>query len=262
MRELNLTQQAMQQYVVSGDPQVAALIAPGPRGNANARLAVYYNAYRERLVEALATDFEALAAVLGDEAFRAACLGYVEATPSRFRNIRWYGGGLANFLGSTPPWDARPELAELARFEWTLTLAFDAADAPVVTFEDLTGVPPEAWATLRMQLHPSLHLLSLRTNAPALRMAVGSGGALPAQTMQDDPVHWRVWRKDGDPHFHSLGEEERWAIDAVRRGEDFGALCEGLTQFTEPEQAPALAAGLLRCWVEDGLIAGIGFDRA
>lgn len=260
MRELSAVQFAMQQYVVSGDAQVAALIGPGPRANANARLAVYYHAYRERLVEALSTDFEALAAVLGTEAFRAVCLAYVAAVPSRFRNIRWYGGAFADFLQSTPPWSARPELAELARFEWTLTLAFDAADAPHVTFDDLAGLPPEAWGTLRMGFHPSLRLLSLHSNSPAVRMAVGGGDALPALALQHDPVHWRVWRKDGDPHFHSLSPEEHWAMDAVRRGEDFGALCEGLTEFVDADHAPQLAAQLLQTWIADGLIAQVWAD--
>ena len=78
----------------------------------------------------MSTDFEALIAVLGEEEFRSAARAYVEATPSAFRNVRWYGGKLAAFLRQTQPWRDKPWLADLAEFEWTLTLAFDAADAP------------------------------------------------------------------------------------------------------------------------------------
>ena len=257
MRELSAAQQAFQQYILEGDRGVASLIAPGPRANRDARLTVYYNAYRQRLVEALSTDFEALAALLGAEGFRTACAAHVEATPSPFRNIRWYGGGLAQFLASTPPWQQRVELAELARFEWTLTLAFDAADAPVLVFDDLAGLPPDAWSALRIQFHPSLQQLSLRSNAPALRLAVDGGSALPEVQLREDAVDWAIWRKAGNPHFRSLSVEERWAIDAVRRGEDFPALCEGLMDFTDPDGAPALAASLLRTWVEDELVSGV-----
>ena len=257
MRELSAAQQAFQQYILEGDRGVASLIAPGPRANRDARLTVYYNAYRQRLVEALSTDFEALAALLGEEGFRAACDAYVEATPSPFRNIRWYGGGLADFLASTAPWRQRAELAELARFEWTLTLAFDAADAPVLGFDDLAGLPPEAWGALRIHLHPSLQQLSLRSNAPALRLAVDGGSGLPDLHLREEAVDWAIWRKAGNPHFRSLAAEERWAIDSVRRGEDFPALCEGLMNFTDPDSAPALAASLLRTWVEDQLVSGL-----
>lgn len=257
MHELNTMQSAMQQFVLEGDTRVAALIAPGPRDNSRARLAVYYNAYRERLVEALTTDFEALAAALGAEQFRAACLAYVAAVPSQWRNIRWYGGRLADFLAATPPWQDRPELGEIARFEWALTLAFDAADSPVVAFADLAALPLDAWGSLRIRFHPSLQLLSLRSNAPAFRKAVDTGEPLPAPSLQDVPVNWRVWRKDTNPHFRSLSAEEHWAIEAVRRGEDFPGLCEGLTEFVDPQEAPALAAGLLRTWTDDGLVAEV-----
>lgn len=262
MSHLNAVQQALQHYVLGGAHQVHTLVVPGPRDNAERRLAIYYNAYRQRLVETLSTDFEALAATLGHEPFRAACEAYIETTPSQFRNIRWYGGGLPDFLASTQPWQQHPELAEIARFEWTLTLAFDAPEAAALTFDDLAAIPPDAWSTLQLQLHPSLHTLALRSNAPALRTALDAEARLPSIQRHADPVEWAVWRKAGVPHFRALRSEEAWAIAAVRRGERFAALCEGLLQFTTAERAPDLAAGLLRSWVDNELIVATnGPDR-
>jgi hypothetical protein len=257
MSGLNAVEHAFQRYVLDGDRRVHELVAPGPRDNAERRLAIYYNAYRQRLVEALSTDFEALAAVLGTDRFRAMCLHYVEHTPSQFRNIRWYGGALPDFLASTHPWRLQPELAEIARFEWTLTLAFDAPEAKAMSFDDLAALPPDAWSTLRVELDPSLHLLALRSNAPALRMATDAEAALPPVQLSSEPVDWAVWRKAGAPHFRSLQPEEACAVQAVRRGEGFAALCEGLIEFGRAEEAPALAAGMLRHWVDDELIVGV-----
>jgi len=45
-------------------------------------------------------------------------------------------------------------------------------------------------------------------------------------------------------------------LDALADGGAFPALCEAIAPFTGEEQAPARAAGLLRAWVEGGLIAG------
>lgn len=256
MPDLSTSQRALQQYVLGGDRQVSDLIAPGRLDNAERRLAIYHDAYRLRLVEALVTDFEGLAAALGFEGFRTASLAYVEATPSRFRNVRWYGGGFPDFLATTAPWSARPELAEVARFEWTLTLAFDASDAPALGFADVATLPPEAWSDLRLRFHPSLHTLTLRSNAPAFRMAVDAGGATPALESAA-PVEWAVWRKAGSVHFRSQQPEERYALAAARSGEGFAALCEGLAGFASPDSAPALAASLLRTWVEDELVTGV-----
>ena len=112
---------------------------------------------------------------------------------------RW----LPDFLASTQPWQQHPELAEIARFEWTLTLAFDAPEAAALTFDDLAAIPPDAWSTLQLQLHPSLHTLALRSNAPALRTALDAEARLPSIQRHADPVEWAVWRKAGVPHFRS-----------------------------------------------------------
>ncbi len=256
MPTLTETQQALQQYILHNIPGAAPMIAPCPGPSVERRLAIYYSGYRQRLIEALSTDFETLAAVLGQARFREMCEAYVEATPSGFRNIRWYGGELPEFLLSVEPWRQHVELAEIARFEWTLTLAFDAADRSVLGFEDLSRLPPDAWSALQLELHPSLHLIVLRTNAPALRIALENDLELPQIQRSETAVYWAVWRKQGNPHFRSLSPHERWCIESVLQGKSFSALCEGLSEFTDADEAPALAASLLRTWVDDELIVG------
>ena len=172
MSVLAALQRSFQDYVLQRTETIAERIEPGPRRNSERRLAIYHDGYRLRLIEALGTDYEALAAVMGDDAFRQACWAYVEATPSAFRNIRWYGGGLADFLQSTSPWSEQPWLSEVARFEWALTLAFDAADAGHVGFNELAALPPDAWGAVGFTLHPSVHFIRLRSNAPAARKAL------------------------------------------------------------------------------------------
>jgi hypothetical protein len=39
-------------------------------------------------------------------------------------------------------------------------------------------------------------------------------------------------------------------------GKSFPEICEAALAFTDEDQAPARAAGLLRAWVEEGMIAG------
>lgn len=250
-------QQAFQGYVLHGTAGVAEQIEPGPLANHERRMSIYYDAYRLRLVEALATDFEALAAALGAEAFERACRSYVEATPSSFRNLRWYAGRFADFLQCTPPWSERPEWADLARFDWTLTLAFDAADAAQVTFSDLAALPADTWGSVAFELHPSVQVIQLRANAPSMRKAVDAQAPLPALELAERPVPWLIWRKGLAPHFRSLSEPEAWALQAVRGGASFPTVCEGLCEWMEPEEASAAAATWLRTWVDDQLISAL-----
>ena len=250
-------QQQFQDYVLRGTPGIDASIEPGRLADRERRLAIYHDAYRLRLVEALGADFDALKAVLGPEAFEHACRAYVEATPSGFRNVRWYGGGLAAFLRAAPPWRDRPWLADIAHFEWALTLAFDAADAPPVHFTDLRALEPDAWGTLGFRLHPSARTIRLRANAPALRMAVDRGVPIPQPALAEQPSAWLIWRKDLAPHFRSLPEAEAWALDRARSGASFPEICEGLCDRIAAEEAAATAASWLRTWVDDQLIAAL-----
>ena len=208
-------QQTFQRYVLDGEPAIVECIAGGEGVDPARRLRIYYDAYRLRLIEALATDYEALQALLGEDEFNAACRAYVEGTPSPYRNVRWYGAGLAEFLRMTPPWTEQPLTHELALFEWTLTLAFDAPDQPVVRFEDLARLPAEQWPGLGFVLHPSVNPIELRTNAPAFRKAHDSGEPFPQISTDDGGTPWLVWRKEFTVCFRSLEEPEAWALHAV-----------------------------------------------
>src|SRR5262249_35445799 len=137
MSTLAELQQAFQGYLLRKAPALIDHFVATTNADPEKRLRVYFDAYRLRLVEALATDYEALRALLGVQTFTAACRAYIDVTPSEFRNLRWYGGGFPEYLRINSPWRKRRILHELAVFEWTLTLAFDAPDATAIRFEDL-----------------------------------------------------------------------------------------------------------------------------
>ena len=164
------------------------------------------------------------------------------------------GAGLADYLQATAPWSEQPVLAELARFEWMLTVAFDASDEPALTFAELAALPPDEWPALSFRLHPSVHLLALTSNAPSLRKASDEQAALPDVTYAAKPRHWVVWRKELMSFYRSLDDAEAWALGALNEGADFTALCEGLCDWYKAEHAAPEAARMLRQWVEDGLL--------
>jgi hypothetical protein len=251
MNALNSLQRLLQSYVLQGKPEIRERVGSI---DPERRLRIYYDAYRLRLIEALATDYEALREYMGAEGFDAACRTYVERTPSSFRNVRWYGAGLPAFLRDTHPFAQLPILAEIALFEWMLTLAFDARDLTALSFDDLAAIPGDAWPMLTFALHPCVQLIDLRTNAPAFRKAADAGEALPAVVVADEPTPWLIWRSSYTPCFRSLSQPEAWALRAVQSGADFTRLCEGLCDWLDPEAAAPHAAGFLRQWVNDALI--------
>lgn len=257
LREL---QEQLQTHLLSGDMRITQRIVGTPRVNAPTRLRIYADAYRLRLLEALRADFPALHTLAGDEEFERIGRAYIDAYPSGHFSIRYFGAQLAAFLQADEFWRSVPVFAEMAAFEWALGLSFDAADSPLVGVEDMAAIPPQDWGRMRFGLHSSLQRLELRWNVPVLWKAIDEEQSPQAPLARDYPQAWVVWRRELRTLFRSLSVDEAWAIDSLREGEHFAAMCEGLCEWYDENYAAAQAALYLRRWVQDGLVARIERD--
>lgn len=257
MTDLARLQRAFQRHVYLPARTMEREVLTTPRASAARRLAIYANAYRSRLVEALGIDYPALQVVLGEDKFNRLTLEFIAAQPSRCANLRWYGDGLARFLVRSPRWQKRPLLSELAAFEWALGLAFDAANAPELEAEAIARLPAHDWPGMRLRLHPAVLQLKLRSNAPAIWHAATAKKKLPRSHWRRAPAVWLVWRKTLLTQYRLLDTDEAWALQFVERGRTFGALCTGLQRFAGKAHAPLRAAQLLRNWLSEGLLCRV-----
>src|SRR5579863_7066655 len=155
-------QSLFQLSILTDDEAVLDEILDSPQEKRGALFHVYKNAYGSRLVEAMANDHKLLHLYVGDEMFDEMARAYVAANPSRHPNLRWFSQGLPAFLESTEPYREYPILADLASLEKALNDAFDAADGPVVTLEDMAAFAPEDWNSLKFKPHPSSRRLDVQ----------------------------------------------------------------------------------------------------
>ncbi|MBI1205719.1 MAG: hypothetical protein GC191_00365 [Azospirillum sp.] len=258
MSGLGRLQGGFKAFLWGGGDGFAESIAPGPRASVETMLGVYRHAYRARLLEALAVAFPILKEIVGDATFAQIGHGYIADQPSPYRSIRWFGDGLPRFLAEHPDWAGSPWLSELAAFEWTLGTCFDGPDATPVDVAEVAAVPPEAWPDLRLRLLPTACRLTLAWGVPQAWRAITDGAAeIPPPLRYDPPVTWLFWRPDLQSRFRSLEAGEEAALDAVIAGSCFGDFCELLSARLGPDQAALLAAGWLRRWLEDGLVAAV-----
>ena len=251
MTNLARLQRGFQRHVLGGDIRFERQVPGTAQVPAGRRLAIYRNAYKARIVEALRDDYPGVRALAGETAFERIAHAYVEAYPSRFRNLRWYGGDLDSFVKRFSRRRGHV-LAEMARFEWELSLAFDAADAACVEIADIAQVPPERWPRMQFSLHPSARLIHLYYNVPALITGLQKGIPLPAVRRSRTAVCWLIWRQDLICRFRSLARDEALALTVLLRGGCFSEICAELSDSSDPALR---AAALLKRWIIDGLIA-------
>jgi hypothetical protein len=250
-------QQRLQAHLLAGDADIEALIVADDIADASARLDVYAQAYRLRLLDVLRSDYPVLLARIGAAKFAALGRSYIDAHPSDTPSVRWFGRHLAEHLRIAQP--SQRALADLAAFEWSQGEVFDAPDAPVLKLEAMAHIAAEAWGEMRVILHPAVRLLTLASNAPALVSAQIKAKPLP-RIKTAAPQTWLLWRRDYLIHWRALGVEECAALEAVRADLGFGDICERLCEWIAPEQVAITAAGMLKRWISDELISELEFN--
>jgi hypothetical protein len=261
---LHQVQDEFQRYLLRGDAAIEGRVVGTSRVPVATRLAIYGGGYGARLIEALQTNFPMLARLLGESDFETMAAEYIRAHDSTFSSIRYYGNELAQFLEQAAAYASVPVLAEMARWEWAMTEAFDSADAAAVEPSAMAQVAPEQWAGLRFEWHPSVRHLALAWNVPQVWKALASQDAQsdteydrPEVKLADDDGQWLLWRSKLEIFFRSLARAEAAALDRALDGGTFGDVCDVLCGFTDEDAAPAQAAGFLREWLQAGLITSI-----
>jgi hypothetical protein len=248
-------QRAFQDYLLASSEAFSAAVRDTKKADRTTLLDVYRDGYALRLIEVLTNDYPGLLAMAGPADFDHLARAYIAAHPSRHPSVRWFGKDVADFIARTPPYNGSPAAAEMARFEWHLGEAFDSADVAPVAADALMALPPEAWETLAFTPLPSLRRAVFAfevAQAWQRREEVEAGNLEVARA--EAPTPWMIWRPERVSNFRSLEADEAAMLDALVDGRPFPELCEALVIHVGEDQAAARAAGLLRAWVEEGLI--------
>jgi hypothetical protein len=142
-------------------------------------------------------------------------------------------------------------LADLARFEWAVAGAFDAADDRALKPESLAAVEPGQWPALQFTFAPTLRRVRVSSNCVAWWKFACAEQPRPHRWRSRCPQQWLVWRQELAVFYRRLSRGETALLDAALAGRTFGELCERLS-------TAAAAATLLRGWFDAGLIIGFG----
>ncbi len=253
-------EQQFQKGLLGQSRDILAHVNGNARENAEVMFGVYQHAYWARLAESLGADFPGLKSLAGDAEFDRIARAYIARHPSVDPSIRWAGRLLPEFLAKESPWRDDPWWTDMARFDWALAHAFDAADAPAATLAQLAVVPPEFWGGLRLKLHPTLDSFEVSTPVDEIRPRLLADARAGFDRAARRPGAVMAWRIDYDLKFRPIDANEQAALDAARTGATFGDICELLAARMAPDQAVMTAAQILRGWLEWGVIEEIEHD--
>lgn len=255
MTDLHSIQQYFQNYVMDDKNPLPDIFVSTKQVSADVRLNIYVNAYRYRLVDALKSTYPVLTLFLGEDAFTELALNYIQASPSIFRSIRWFGDGLPDFIADYPEYKAYPYLVELAQLEWILCEVFDGPDSGIISIEDLASLAPEAWPQMQLHIQPTAKRVDFDWNVIAIWQAIIDEKEVPEAELNCGA--WVFWRKVLTTRFAALTQREAWVFDQLLNGITWQDLCMGLCEYVDENEVPLYIAGLLKRWVVEGLICKI-----
>lgn len=183
---------------------------------ARERVAIYARMYRLRMLEALHTDYPALARLSGEEGFERLARAYLRAHPSRHPSLNFLGRKLPEFLATKRGLSRRALLADVATLENAMSEVFDAPRETSLSGEDFARLTPEQWTSARLRLPKALRLLALQHAANAIVTAVRQEKTLPELRKKRTWV--AVYRKDFVVWRMDLNESMHAALAALRDG--------------------------------------------
>lgn len=143
-----------------GDEALAAIAHDGLAPAA--RLAIYRHHVLTSLTAALAATYPAVVRLVGDGFFRYAASRFIPAHPPRGPCLAEYGDALAGFLAGFPPCRHLAWLPDVARLEWAINVALQAADPAPIAPAALHDVAPGEADRLILRLRPDLAWIASR----------------------------------------------------------------------------------------------------
>jgi hypothetical protein len=231
--------------------RVEEVLLPSATLAAEERIGIYHEMYLLRMTEALESDYPALAHFFGETRFTALVRDYVRAHPSRSYTLNVLGRSLADWLGEAPGVPRRGFCRDLARLEWAVAEAFDAAEAPRLAPQALEAVAPDAWEELRLVPSPALRLVELRWNANEwLDSAKGDDHDHPKPRRRDAWV--AVFRQSYAVYRRELSHPAFQLLSDLAGGSSVGsALQAALGRRGTP--GPEALTRWFQEWASDGL---------
>jgi hypothetical protein len=219
---------------------------------AQSGLAVYLNNYRGQLMACLRESFPTVRAWLGDAAFDGAAATHIDRQPPHGWTLDAYAIEFPDTLDVLYIDD--PEVADLARLERDLGMAFVGRDADALS---LAAIAVTDWENAILAVVPTFSLLSVTTNAAAIWSAIKGEQTPPAAVILDEPAVIAIWRKEYSPTFRTLEPVEARAIFMASDGRTFGAICAVFIHEFGEVDGPQVAGRLMGRWITEGMIGSV-----
>jgi hypothetical protein len=220
-------------------PGLAAAVV-GDTISGAARLRIHRHHVRRSLVEALASTFPTVQAIVGEAFFRTMAEGFILRELPVQPVLAEYGASFPVFVSYYGPAATLPYLADMAKLDWALNLAFHAPLGDRLAAAGLADLSAERLFDLKPALATGSTLLRSPYPIDRIWHASQPGATAGAVSLEEGPAAVLVLRRPDDAAFASLEPSETAFVAALAGGASLGEAAEAALS-AEPDFDPSTA---------------------
>jgi putative DNA-binding protein len=238
------TQSRFAGALLGGGGSVPPGLTSSTSGTPTTRFAIYRNNVLFGLSGALAARYPATQQIVGEEFLSAMAQEFVLRHPPSSPVLLEYGEGFADFVKHFEATSELTYLADVIRMEDLRTRAYHAADAPLLSAQQIAGTAPESLSDLVLVPHPSAAIL--RSPHPVVTIwAMNSGEQEPGPIENWGGEDALVVRPHQLVHVHRLPRGGATFLEALASGTPLGgAVDAAMSQSPEFDVAANLAGAV------------------
>ncbi|MGD9882015.1 MAG: putative DNA-binding domain-containing protein [Reyranella sp.] len=246
-------QRAFAGHLVGADRAELLAHVVGDRIPAEARLAVYRHHVQHSLAAALATTFSTVQAVVGEEFFRQLARAFVRQCLPTQPVLAEYGAGLADFIASYGPASDLPYLADVARLDWALNVAYQASRVEGLGPSDLAVIEADRLPSMSLSLAPGTTLVTSRYPLGRIWLASQPGAEGGSIDLHSGDARLLVIRRTDDAAFVELAAGEAAFVAELLAGRSIERAAEAAFQVDGAFDLSVAFARLLGLRVADAV---------
>jgi hypothetical protein len=233
LRSLHDTQAAFAAHLAGRDrPDIVAAIV-GDSRTALQRLQLHRHHVTRSIGAALAATFPTVATVVGQDFFGLLARRFMADTSLEDPVLSRYGEHFHEFIAANQDVHGLPYLADVARLDWALNVAFHSPLEPALSAADLAGWPPECLPNVSVRMPVGSSLIESAHPLDLIWQASQPGTSVEKVDLAAGRACLAVFRRSEDAAFAVLAPGEAAFLKRLRRGAPLAAAAEHAAQVDE-----------------------------
>lgn len=190
----------------------------GGRIPAEARLRIHRHHILSSLTRTLASTFPTVSRLVGEQFFGAMARAFSVAAPPTGPVLSEYGEGFAAFIAEYGPAQSLAYLADVARLDWALNVAFNSPVERRLDAQALTTIPMEELPAKNLDLAPGAMLLESPYPLDKIWRAAQPDASAEMVDIEAGGVCLLIHRQTDDAAFIALEQGEAAFLKALGKG--------------------------------------------